>query len=202
MNENTNLEQMKPAYSLTLLFFVSSFAMAQALPFSQIPEAPKQLTPSTTLLRMVQGLGFRYYWATEGLRKEDLDYRPSQEASSSLETLQHLYSLSKTIAEAVQNIPSKRPDTKAPVTLESLRAETLTNLELAAQVLSQADQEGLERMKIVFDREGKQSAFPLWNLINGPISDALYHTGQVVSFRRTSGNPIAKGVNVFLGIKN
>jgi uncharacterized damage-inducible protein DinB len=193
---------MKPAYSLTLLFFVSSFAMAQALPFSQIPEAPKQLTPSTTLLRMVQGLGFRYYWATEGLRKEDLDYRPSQEASSSLETLQHLYSLSKTIAEAVQNIPSKRPDTKAPVTLESLRAETLTNLELAAQVLSQADQEGLERMKIVFDREGKQSAFPLWNLINGPISDALYHTGQVVSFRRTSGNPIAKGVNVFLGIKN
>lgn len=193
---------MKPAYSLTLLFFVSSFAMAQALPFSQIPEAPKQLTPSTTLLRMVQGLGFRYYWATEGLRKEDLDYRPSQEASSSLETLQHLYSLSKTIAEAVQNIPSKRPDTKAPVTLESLRAETLTYLEQAAQVLSQADQESLERMKIVFDREGKQSAFPLWNLINGPISDALYHTGQVVSFRRTSGNPIAKGVNVFLGIKN
>lgn len=193
---------MKLAYSLTLLFFVSSFAMAQALPFSQIPEVPKQLTPSATILRMVQGLGFRYYWATEGLRKEDLDYRPSREASSSLETLQHLYGLSKTIAEAVQNIPSKRPDAKAPVTLESLRAETLTYLEQAAQVLSQADQESLERMKIVFDREGKQSAFPLWNLINGPISDALYHTGQVVSFRRTSGNPIAKGVNVFLGIKN
>ncbi|MGB1535035.1 MAG: DinB family protein [Flavobacteriaceae bacterium] len=193
---------MKPAYSFTLLFFVSSFAMAQALPFSQIPEAPKQLTPSATLLRMVQGLGFRYYWATEGLRKKDLDYRPSRDASSSLETLQHLYGLSKTIAEAVQNIPSKRPDTKAPVTLESLRAETLTFLEQATQLLSQADQESLENMKIVFDREGKQSAFPLWNLINGPISDALYHTGQVVSFRRTSGNPIAKGVNVFLGIKN
>ena len=193
---------MKPAYSFTILFFVSSFAMAQALPFSQIPEAPKQLTPSATLLRMVQGLGFRYYWATEGLRKKDLDYRPSRDASSSLETLQHLYGLSKTIAEAVQNIPSKRPDTKAPVTLESLRAETLTFLEQATQLLSQADQESLENMKIVFDREGKQSAFPLWNLINGPISDALYHTGQVVSFRRTSGNPIAKGVNVFLGIKN
>ena len=193
---------MKPAYSFTLLFFVSSFAMAQALPFSQIPEAPKQLTPSATLLRMVQGLGFRYYWATEGLRKKDLDYRPSRDASSSLETLQHLYGLSKTIAEAVQNIPSKRPDAKAPVTLESLRAETLTFLEQATQLLSQADQESLENMKIVFDREGKQSAFPLWNLINGPISDALYHTGQVVSFRRTSGNPIAKGVNVFLGIKN
>jgi hypothetical protein len=39
-------------------------------------------------------------------------------------------------------------------------------------------------------------------LINGPITDAIYHTGQVVSFRRTSGNPIPKGVNVFLGVKN
>jgi hypothetical protein len=62
--------------------------------------------------------------------------------------------------------------------------------------------EDLEKANVIFDRGGKQSQFPLWNLINGPISDALYHTGQVVSFRRSSGNPIPKGVNVFLGVKN
>jgi len=39
-------------------------------------------------------------------------------------------------------------------------------------------------------------------LLNGPIADALTHVGQVISFRRTSGNPIPKGVNVFMGIKN
>ena len=193
---------MKPAYYFTLILLYSSFAMAQELPFSQIPATPKQLTPAATLLRMVQGLGFRYYWSTEGLRKEDLDYRPSPEAASSLETLQHLYGLCKTIAEAVQNIPSKRPDTQAPDTLDSLRTQTLTYLEQAAQVLSQTDKEGLETIQIIFDRGGKQAIFPVWNLINGPISDALYHTGQIVSFRRTSGNPIAQGVNVFLGIKN
>ena len=57
-------------------------------------------------------------------------------------------------------------------------------------------------MKVVFDRQGKISSFPVWNLMNGPLQDAIYHTGQIVSFRRTTGNPIPKGVNVFLGVKN
>jgi hypothetical protein len=57
-------------------------------------------------------------------------------------------------------------------------------------------------MSIIFDRKGKISNFPIWNLMNGPLEDAIYHTGQIVSFRRTAGNPIPKGVNVFLGVKN
>jgi len=40
---------------------------------------------------------------------------------------------------------------------------------------------------------------PFWNLINGPFSDIIYHTGQVVAFRRITGNPINPGVNVFVG---
>ena len=59
----------------------------------------------------------------------------------------------------------------------------------------------LKNIKIIFLRKSGNYEFPIWNLINGPISDAIYHTGQLVSFRRTSGNPIPKGVNVFLGIK-
>jgi hypothetical protein len=42
-------------------------------------------------------------------------------------------------------------------------------------------------------------SFPFWNQINGPISDALWHCGQVVMNRRASGNPLQKGVNVFIG---
>jgi hypothetical protein len=37
-----------------------------------------------------------------------------------------------------------------------------------------------------------------WNIINGPFSDALTHTGQINSFRRLAGNPVS-GANVFLG---
>jgi hypothetical protein len=35
-------------------------------------------------------------------------------------------------------------------------------------------------------------------MINGPISDALTHVGQVNSFRRLSGNPVSPA-NVFSG---
>jgi hypothetical protein len=39
---------------------------------------------------------------------------------------------------------------------------------------------------------------PLWNIINGPVSDALTHVGQINSFRRLNGNPVPRA-NVFLG---
>ncbi len=39
---------------------------------------------------------------------------------------------------------------------------------------------------------------PFWNIVNGPFSDALTHTGQINSFRRLNGNPVS-GANVFLG---
>ena len=51
--------------------------------------------------------------------------------------------------------------------------------------------------KVIF---GKQQ-FDLYNLFHGPISDSLYHIGQIVAFRRASGNPIPIRVNHFMGIK-
>ncbi len=42
------------------------------LPYREIPDPPENYTPGTVVSRLVDGLGFRYYWATEGLREEDL----------------------------------------------------------------------------------------------------------------------------------
>lgn len=39
---------------------------------------------------------------------------------------------------------------------------------------------------------------PFWHIINGPLSDALTHVGQINSFRRLAGNPVPR-VNVFAG---
>jgi uncharacterized damage-inducible protein DinB len=176
--------------------------MAQELPFSSIAAAPQDYTAGNSISRMIQGLGFRYHWATEGLRAEDLEYRPTKEAQSTLGTLQHIYGLTKTILNAAKNEASKRPAPSPPDNLEALRAATLKDLQQAATLFLNYSEDEIEGLNIIFEREGKQSRFPVWNLINGPIADALYHTGQVVSFRRTSGNPIPKGVNVFLGVKN
>lgn len=185
-----------------LIIIFSFQTMAQDLPFSSLPEAPKEFTATNSISRMIQGLGFRYYWATEGLRPTDLEYRPTVEAQSTLGTLQHIYSLSKTILNAAQNQPSMRPEPPAPEDFSTLRTATLHQLQKASRLFLDTKDVALQELQIIFDREGEQSRFPLWNLINGPIADALYHTGQVVSFRRSSGNPIPKGVNVFLGIKN
>ncbi|MFL2598871.1 MAG: hypothetical protein ACJ0PR_04315 [Flavobacteriaceae bacterium] len=176
--------------------------MAQELPFSSIPKAPVNYSASNSISRMIQGLGFRYHWATEGLKAKDLKYRPTEESRSTMVTIQHIYSLSKTILNAAKNKVSKRSKDQPPEHFDELRIITLNNLSEASELFLNYNENELNELNIIFERGGKQSKFPIWNLINGPIADALYHTGQVVSFRRTSGNPISKGVNVFLGIKS
>ena len=187
---------------LSLLFIFSIRTMAQELPFSSIPKAPVNYSASNSISRMIQGLGFRYHWATEGLKAKDLKYRPTEESRSTMGTIQHIYSLSKTILNAAKNKVSKRSKDQPPEHLDELRIITLNNLSEASELFLNYNENELNELNIIFERGGKQSKFPIWNLINGPIADALYHTGQVVSFRRTSGNPISKGVNVFLGIKS
>lgn len=187
---------------LFLLFIFSIQTMAQELPFSSIPKDPVNYSASNSISRMIQGLGFRYHWATEGLKAKDLKYRPTEESRSTLGTIQHIYTLSKTILNAAKNKVSKRSKDQQPVHLDELRIITLNNLSEASELFLNYNENELNELNIIFERGGKQSKFPIWNLINGPIADALYHTGQVVSFRRTSGNPISKGVNVFLGIKS
>ena len=185
-----------------LIFLISFTSMAQELPFSSIQPSAESYSAGTSISRMIQGLGFRYYWATDGLREQDLSYRSTSEAKNTMETIQHIYGLSKTILNTAKNTPSLRPSLKPPLTLEELRGKTLNHLKEAATLFENINEAQLDYLNIIFERGGKQTKFPVWNLINGPISDAIYHTGQVVSFRRTSGNPISKGVNVFLGVKN
>ena len=59
---------------------------------------------------MVDGLGFRYYWATEGLRDEDLAYKPSEEARTTSETIDHIYGLTKVIVNSTLKKPNSRAD--------------------------------------------------------------------------------------------
>ena len=59
----------------------------------------------------------------------------------------------------------------------------------------------LQDLKIIFiNKEGKKTEYPFWNAINGPVSDALWHIGQVISFRRSSGNPFNNKVRLLTGM--
>ena len=177
--------------------------MADKAPFHIIPDSPDTISCVNIMTRMLQGLGFRYHWATKGLRNNDLDYRPTDSAKNCLETLKHIYILVEIINAATQNKISVRPAPieNIPNEFEILREITLNRIKESCVLFESMTLDELGLLKIKFNRGGAFSEFPVWNLINGPISDAIYHVGQIVSFRRTSGNPIEKGVNVFLGEK-
>jgi hypothetical protein len=69
-------------------------------------------------------------------------------------------------------------------------------------LFSNLTEDQLQRRQFVFQRGDNKTHFPLWHLFNGPAADALYHIGQLVSYRRSSGNPIDPKVNVFIGKNN
>jgi hypothetical protein len=186
--------------SFIFLFIVTIFIMAipsnaqdqetsktsndSKLPYHQIPDYPDSYTPGNVAARVVDGLGFRYYWATESLREEDLGYKPSEDSRTTRETIDHIYGLSKFILSAPKDKANEE------LTFEQIRKKTLENFQQASKQLKESKEDDLDVLV---------ENFPYWNMLNGPISDAIYHTGQVVAYRRASGNPIHSGVSVFSG---
>jgi uncharacterized damage-inducible protein DinB len=185
---------------IVLLLLLTSYGWAQQteLPYRQIPDYPVRYSATSVTARMIDGLGFRYYWATDGLRAEDLSYSPNGDARTTLETLIHIYELSTIILNSVEQKPSTSEKTPS-LSFADLRQKTLENLKATSDKLMSSKDEDLTTYNMVFIRETGTREFPFWNEINGPIADALWHTGQVVSLRRSSGNPFNSKVNVLIG---
>lgn len=191
---------------LTCLVCLGGFSLAaqhdasstEDLPYYQIPDYPESFTAETVAARMIDGLGFRYYWATEGLRAEDLAYQPSEGARTSEETIDHILGLTNMILNSVKQVPNGQGGGDAPVTFAEKRKKTLENLKTASDILKSGSGT-LDEYPIVFQRGENRSEMPFWNQINGPIADALWHVGQVVTFRRSSGNPFNSKVSVLSG---
>ncbi len=182
-----------------LIFFSLTSCKTQELPYHQIPDAPENYEAGNVLSRVIDGLGYRYYWATEGLTEENLNYVPKGDTRSMFGTIEHILALSNGILKTVKNKPIIRSDYQEVLTFDEIRRATLINLKEASDFLRGKDENDLAKMEITFQRGENKSTFPLWNLLNGQLADALYHTGQIVSFRRSAGNPINPEVNVFRG---
>lgn len=189
--------------TLTLITLITMATQSSAqesvknLPYYQIPDYPQEYTSNTVAARMIDGLGYRYYWATEGLREEDLAFRPSETSRTTRETIEHIYGLSRTIANAPQKKINSSSDNE--LSFEEIREQTLWNIQLTSTLLKAGKEEDMVNYNMIFKRGESTVVYPFWNLINGPIADVIYHTGQVVAFRRASGNPIHPGVRVLIG---
>lgn len=171
------------------------------IPYYEIPEAPEKYDGAGVTARMIDGLGFRFYWASKDLTEKDLEYKASETSRTTIEILEHVHGLSKTILNGIDQKPNIRGGgAKEEMDYQTLRKRTLENLKTASDILRK-EGANVEDMKIVFQRGEKTSEFPFWNLVNGPIEDAIWHAGQLVYNRRASGNPLAPGVSVFSGKK-
>ena len=197
---------MKKLFNLLLLICVSFLANAQEsnsmknsdLPYYEIPAYPEKFTNVNVAARLIDGLGFRYYWATEGLRQEDLDYKPSENARDTRSTIEHIYGLSRTVVNASKN-QANEGSLNMDISFAEMRKNTLLNFKTASDILKASKKKDLKKMKVIFKRGDRVNEYPYWNMINGPIADAIWHCGQVVSFRRASGNPFNSKASVFMG---
>ena len=188
---------------IKLLLVIAAICVSQItnsqnkeLPYHKIPDYPAEYNECTVVARLIDGLGFRYYWATEGLRDEDLAFKPSEGGRTTSETVDHIYGLTKTIINSALKKPNI-PTEEAEITFAEKRAKTLNLLKQAADIFRKSDD--LSEFTMVFVRGENTTEYPFWNQINGPISDALWHVGQVITHRRTSGNPFNSKVSVLQG---
>jgi hypothetical protein len=161
------------------------------LPYYRIPEPPLEINAATLLIRLVDGLGFRYRWATEGLRKQDYIYQPSIDSMTVKELLKHILRLVNRSYECLGGDTEIILDSYE---LDEVRSITLKKLTMMRELIESIEDKKLASCTI----SSRGVEYPFWNLINGPLSDALTHVGQMNSWRRLNGNPVPK-VNVFTG---
>lgn len=162
--------------------------------YYQIPEYPETYNAGTVASRLVDGLGFRYYWGTAGLTESDLSYRPSEGARNVEETIDHILALTQILVNALNQKPFEGVEIDG-LTYQEKRRRTLENIKEASEILKNANGEDLTGYNMVFPNV----EFPFWNLINGPIADAINHVGQIITLRRTNGNPINQNISVLQG---
>lgn len=198
MNTHTKLVLALLIVLFTTNLMTSQDTNQEQLPYYQIPDYPESYTPGTVIARMIDGLGFRYYWATEGLTEKDLAFKPSETNRTIGETIDHIYGLTRVIHNSAIKEPNDRTkQVEETLTFEEKRARTLKNLKESSTIfLTSKD---INEHLVIFISQRGTNEYPFWNQINGPIEDAVWHCGQVVALRRAAGNPFDSNVSVFQG---
>jgi hypothetical protein len=153
--------------------------MSEDLPFKRIDSYPAQLNGPSVIARLLDSLGFRFYWATEGLTDREYGFSPGQGCQSIGQLVGHIWSLANWTGIAVFGQSENRPQKP-----QMQREHALRMLRKLREHIVALDDQALEAITI--------DDYPFWHVINGPIADALTHVGQINAFRRLAGNPTPK----------
>jgi hypothetical protein len=150
--------------------------MNDDLPFRRVDGYPSTVNGSGVMARLLDALGFRFYWATEGLTEEHYAFSPGSGCRTIGELVQHVWGLTNWVYVSVYGQSEGRPEA-----VPNLRAHVLRMIERLRAHFGAIDDAGLGAISI--------DGLPFWHMINGPLADALTHVGQISSFRRLAGLP-------------
>ena len=149
--------------------------------FRSVDHYPDRNDACGIVMRLIDGLGYRLYWATEELRDCDYAYSAGEGTKTIGELIKHIWELVNWIH---LNVCHQSTENSCPGNVQGQRDNIFELLYQIRNSLSTMDQKDLFQVAI----EGK----PFWHIINGPLSDALSHTGQIASFRRLNGNIVQR----------
>tara|TARA_R110001592_G_scaffold359340_1_gene665574 strand:- start:10126 stop:10752 length:627 start_codon:yes stop_codon:yes gene_type:complete len=182
----------------SLLFNIHIMSQTTEAPYRTIESYPETYSMGGVVSRMLDGLGYRYHWASKDLRQVDLNYAPGNDGKSVIETLKHIYELAVDALLLAEGQEFNRPRVAVGnMEYTELRQLTLKSIHQASRKFKAMTDSDIANIKVVFAFVDRKKEYPFWNFLNGQLSDAIYHTGQIVSFRRSSGNPVSKEMNVF-----
>lgn len=146
-----------------------------SIPYESVETYPENVTATSIIVRVLDGLGFRFRYATEGLTPQEYQFTPGQGCWTIGEMVEHVWGLLNWICQNIFGEGETRPQDA-----ESQRLHCLELILKLRAYFDQIDEAELARVTI--------EDLPFWHLINGPLSDALTHTGQINTLRRLAGN--------------
>jgi len=149
--------------------------MTTNIPYESVEGYPADISATAIFVRLLDGLGFRFRYATEGLTLQDYQWDPGSGCKTIGELVDHIWGLLAWICANIFDQEEVKPD-------ES-EAQRLHILELILKLRAHFEQlDDAELAQITIND------LPFWHIINGPLSDALTHTGQINTLRRLAGN--------------
>ena len=143
--------------------------------FRDINSYPEQMSSSALMCRIVDGIGFRYYWATFDLTESTYNFKPGIDRWSIYDTLAHIWDTADWISRSLGLEKNFKP-----VESLELRNSILEMYYAIRMCFHNMDDNTLKSITI--------NKAPFWNLINGSLEDMLSHVGAIDNMRRTDGD--------------
>ena len=131
-------------------------------PYKELPSPPEKISSGAILARMIDGIGFRYQVATDGLTDNEVNFLPTDGSMNMIELLEHIY---KVLFWGYRACDDQLEYRKDLATYDDYRNETLEICQAFKKKLLTMSDEDLNQISIFLKRKNK--TFTFWYLIKG-----------------------------------